>query len=186
MHAAMLGILEERSGRLPCALASGAKRPTPADRTQRPTRGSDRTSLTPRRRSGRSDRRIKQPVANAVLTIVVDIRSRSWTPRCLSRSSGLFRWSSADSRGPENPSENRMSTLGLPSRLEGVRLSERCPLHAYLLRGCCADVRGALPNLAVLDQGGACGAASGAPRAGLRPWRPRPARPRHVLAVPLI
>jgi len=48
-----------------------------------------------------------------------------------------------DLPGSENPPENRMSTLGLQSRLGNVCLSERFPLHAYLLRGCaqmCPDV----------------------------------------------
>ena len=62
---------------------------------------------TPRLRSGRSDRRMKRPVANTALTTVVDSWGRSWTPRCPGSSSGLFRRTVVDSRGPGHSPENR-------------------------------------------------------------------------------
>jgi hypothetical protein len=57
--------------------------------------------------SARSDRRVDMPVANAVLTTVVDTGSRSWTPRCPSRSSGLLRWPAVDLYGPGHSPEKR-------------------------------------------------------------------------------
>src|SRR5690348_1648646 len=60
-------------------------------------------------------RRIQRPVANAVLTTVLDTWGRSWTPKCPSESSGLLRWPAVDSRGPDNSPENRTAT-GFPRR----------------------------------------------------------------------
>ena len=54
--------------------------------------GSERASLTPRSGSGRSARQTEMPVANTVLTTVVDTWSRSWMPRHPIWSSGLLRW----------------------------------------------------------------------------------------------
>jgi hypothetical protein len=56
----------------------------------------------------------REPSANTVLTTVLDARGQSWTPRCPSVSSGLFRWSSVDSRGPRHSPENRKARA--PSR----------------------------------------------------------------------
>jgi hypothetical protein len=58
---------------------------------------------------------MEMPVANAVLTTIMDAGSQSWTPRCPSRSSGLIRWSAVDSRGPGHSPENRKASLAEPS-----------------------------------------------------------------------
>ena len=50
---------------------------------------------------------MQRPAANAVLTTVVDAWGRSWTPRCLIRSSDLIRWTVVDSRGPRHSPEKR-------------------------------------------------------------------------------
>ena len=55
-------------------------------------------------------RRLEMPVANAVLTTVVDTWSRPWTPRCPSRSSGQIRRTAVDSCRPGRSPENRMIT----------------------------------------------------------------------------
>jgi hypothetical protein len=56
----------------------------------------------------------------------------------------------------------------------------RATVTPRLLSICSCLVVGLGPLDHGTDQGGACGAASGAPRAGLRPWGPRPARPSAV------
>jgi len=58
--------------------------------------------------------RLQRPAANAVLTAVVDAWGQSWTPRCLSRPSGLIRRTVMDSRGPGHSPGKR--TVGVDRR----------------------------------------------------------------------
>jgi hypothetical protein len=122
--------------------------------------------LTPRRESRRSARWIERPVANAVLTTVVDTwvapgrrDARASHLAC----SGDLRWTCVDLA---ILLKSGRLTVQLPSRPPAMPGCDAGPLGRCCHRACCH--RAALPNLAVLDQGGS--AALRRARTGLRPW----------------